>query len=365
MEERFNIVNFLKSAVVTGASDEHLKVGFPPFVRVNGFIRKTNLPPITLEDIESAIADIAPINVYEKLSTILDIDFTYEIKGISRFRINYNKQLCNSALVIRNIPFAIPALKELNLPECLEDLINYKNGIILVTGPTGSGKSTTLASLIDRIIKKDPKHIITIEDPVEYIFTSQKGIVSQRQVEVDTTSFSAGIKYSLRQDPDVIFVGEIRDKETMEAALKAAETGHLVLTTLHTNDAVQTINRIVNMFEESNRYLIRKQLSETLRTTIAQRLVYSEKYEKRFPVCEILTVTPTVKDYIVKDNSEAIYELIRENNIDNMTSMNMSLFELVSQGLITTQEALQNSDDTIELEKMFRGAYQGTKGYYE
>lgn len=365
MEENFNIINFLKSAIATGASDEHLKVGLPPFVRVNGYIKKTNLSPVTLENIEKSLLEIAPVNIQERLASLNDIDFMFEIKGVSRFRVNYNKQLGKPALVIRNIPYKIPELKDLQLPEYLGELIKSKNGIILVTGPTGSGKSTTLASLINQIIKKDSKHIITIEDPVEYVFPSCKGIISQRQVEVDTNSFSSGIKYSLRQDPDVIFVGEIRDKETMEATLKAAETGHLVLTTLHTNDAVQTINRIVNLFEESNRYLIRKQLAETLRATIAQQLIYSEKHNKRFPACEILTVTSTVKDYIVKDNTEAIYELIRENNIDGMISMNMSLFSLASQDLISKEEALKNSNDPGELEKLFRGAYLGTKGYYE
>ena len=173
------------------------------------------------------------------------------------------------------------------------------------------------------------------------------------------------IKYALRQDPDVIFIGEIRDKETMEAALKASETGHLVLSTLHTNDAVQTINRIVNMFEESNRYLIRKQLSETLRATIAQKLIYSEKEQKRFPACEIMVVTSTIKDYINKDNTDEIYELLSDNTIDNMISMNTSLAILTDKGLITQEEALENSNDEPELEKMFRGVYQGTKAYYE
>ena len=235
----------------------------------------------------------------------------------------------------------------------------------MVTGPTGSGKSTTIASLINNINENSAKHIITIEDPVEYIYNCKKSIVSQRQIGVDTASFSDGIKYALRQDPDVIFIGEIRDKETMSAALKAAETGHLVLTTLHTNDAVQTINRIVNMFEESNRSIVRKQLSETLRATIAQKLVYSEALNKRFPVCEILVSTPTIKDYISKGVTEEIYELISENNVDNMVSMNSSLALLVSQGKITQEEALETSNDENELEKLFRGVYQGTKNYYE
>lgn len=365
MGESFNIIQFLKSAVATGASDEHLKVGYPPFIRKNGFIKKTNLAPLTKEDLDRAIKVIAPSTLKEDILNLCDLDFMYEIKGCSRFRINYNRQLGSAGLVIRNISYNIPELKELSLPEILNSIIESQNGIILVTGPTGSGKSTTIASLINEINKKSSKHIVTIEDPIEYVFGCRKSIVSQRQVGVDTNTFSDGIKYALRQDPDVIFIGEIRDKETMEAALKASETGHLVLSTLHTNDAVQTINRIVNMFEESNRYLIRKQLAETLRATIAQKLVYSEKENKRFPACEIMVVTSTIKDYITKDNTEEIYELLSDNTIDDMISMNASLAVLTEKGLISEQEALENSNDESELEKIFRGVYQGTKAYYE
>ena len=259
----------------------------------------------------------------------------------------------------------IPKLKELSLPDILGTLIEQHNGIILVTGPTGCGKSTTIASLINYINETKARHVITIEDPVEYVFECKNSIISQRQIGVDTKTFADGIKYALRQDPDVIFIGEIRDKETMTAALKAAETGHLVLSTLHTNDAVQTINRVVNMFDEANRYLIRKQLSETLRATIAQKLVYSEKMQKRFPACEIMVVTSTVKDYLVKDNLDEIYELLKDNNLDDMVSMNSSLASLVSSECITKEEAIQTSNDVPELEKIFRGVYLGTKAYYE
>ncbi len=364
-EKEFDIIQFLKSAVATGASDEHLKVGHAPFIRKNGFIKKTNLPILSKEDLEQAVMNIAPTSLLDKLSLCFDIDFMYEIKGCSRFRVNYNRQMGNPALVIRNIPYGIPSLNELELPEVLNDVIKYQNGIILVTGPTGSGKSTTLASLINQISINESKHIITIEDPVEYVFNCKKGIISQRQVEVDTASFSDGIKYALRQDPDVIFIGEIRDRETMSAALKASETGHLVLSTLHTNDAVQTINRIINMFDESNRSIVRRQLAETLRATIAQKLVYSEQNEKRYPACEIMVVTPTIRDYIIKDNTEAIYELLSDTNIDDMISMNMSLASLVAKGLITQDEALRNSNESNELEKIFRGVYQGTRAFYE
>lgn len=365
MSESFNITQFLKSAVATGASDEHLKVGQPPFIRKNGFIKKTNLPVLTKEMLERAAIEITPTSLVDDLATCCDIDFMYEIKNCSRFRVNYNRQMGNPALVIRNISYGIPSIKELELPEILNEIVQYTNGIVLVTGPTGSGKSTTLASLINQISASESKHIITIEDPVEYVFSCQKSIVSQRQVSVDTKSFSDGIKYALRQDPDVIFIGEIRDKETMAAALKASETGHLVFSTLHTNDAVQTINRIINMFEESNRDIVRRQLAETLRATIAQRLVYSEEHKKRFPACEIMVVTPTIKDYIIKDNCEEIYELLNDTSIDNMTSMNLSLFALATNNLISQEEALENSNDPNELEKMFRGVYQGTKSYYE
>ena len=361
----FDIVKFLKSAVATGASDEHLKVGHAPYIRKNGFIKKINMPELSKQELDNAILEIAPASLTDRILNCLDIDFMYEIKGCSRFRVNYNRQLGEPALVIRNIPYGIPALSELNLPSVLNEIINYQNGIVLVTGPTGSGKSTTLASLINEIALNSSKHIITIEDPVEYIFSCQKSIISQRQVEIDTKSFSDGIKYSLRQDPDVIFIGEIRDKDTMAAALKASETGHLVFSTLHTNDAVQTINRIINLFEEANRPIIRRQLADTLRATIAQKLIYSEENKTRYPACEIMIVTPTIRDYIYKDNCDAIYELISENNIDNMISMNASLAMLASENFISEEEALEASNDVNELEKMFRGIYQGTKGLYE
>ncbi len=363
--DKFEIVKFLKSAVVSHASDEHLKVGYPPYIRKNGFIKKISMDILTKEDMEFAIQEIAPVELKDKILTKTDFDFMYEIPGCSRFRINYNRQLGNPSLVIRNIPYNIPNLSELALPEILNSVINYQNGIVLVTGPTGSGKSTTLASLINQISLHTAKHIVTIEDPVEYVFNSTKSIISQRLVGVDTETFSEGIKYALRQDPDVIFIGEIRDRDTMEAALKAAETGHLVFSTLHTNDAVQTINRIVNMFEEANRFMIRKQLSETLRATIAQKLIYSNANDKRYPACEIMVVTPTIKDYIRKDNLDEIYALLASNNIDDMVSMNMSLLHLFNLGKISEEEALEASNDANELEKMFKGVYQGTVNYYE
>jgi len=365
MSEGFNINNFLRSAVAAGASDEHLMVGHAPYVRKEGFIMKTKAEPVTKENLENAILEMVSSSVRESVLNSYDLDFMYEIKGCSRFRVNYGRTVGMPSLVIRNIPYTISDLNDLSLPDIISQVVNYKNGIVLVTGPTGSGKSTTLASLINKIAKEKAVHIITIEDPIEYVFSTSKSIISQRQIGVDTSTFSDGIKYALRQDPDVIFIGEIRDEATMSAALKAAETGHLVFSTLHTNDAVQTINRIINMFDLSVRDLAKRQLAETLRATISQKLVYSEKNQKRYPACEVLVVTPAIKDYMTKGNTEDIYTLLGETNIDNMMSMNMSLATLVQDGCITEEEALAASNDEAELEKMFRGVYQGTRNYYE
>ena len=228
----------------------------------------------------------------------------------------------------------------MTLPESIEQFATLNNGLVLITGPTGSGKSTTIASLIDYININYPKHIITIEDPVEFIFTNKKSIVSQRQVLIDTPTFPDGIKYALRQDPDVIFIGEIRDKETVVAALKAAETGHLVFATIHTNDAIQTVNRIVNMYEPSDRDFVRSQLAAVLRGTVSQKLIPISNGTGRRPACEVLVVTPTVKDFIEKDKLGEIYELVKKGSFNNMITMNTSLYRLFEQDLITEDLSL-------------------------
>jgi len=290
------------------------------------------------------------------------LDFAYEIHGVSRFRVNLSRQLGKSALVIRTIPYCIRRVAELMLPESIEQFATLNNGLVLITGPTGSGKSTTIASLIDYININYPKHIITIEDPVEFIFTNKKSLVSQRQVLIDTPSFPDGIKYALRQDPDVIFIGEIRDKDTVTAALKAAETGHLVFATIHTNDAIQTVNRIVNMYEPSDREFVRGQLASILRGTVSQKLIPISNGTGRRPACEVLVVTPTVKDFIEKDKLEEIYELVKKGSFNNMITMNTSLYRLYEQDLITEDDAMSYSDNKNELQQMFRGVFHGTFG---
>jgi len=352
----FDIVQFLKLAVTKGASDIHLRTNEIPAIRINGLIIvKTNYPELTAMDMDDIINSLAPENIKENLKNILDIDFSYEIPGYSRFRINICREKGQKALVIRVIPYEIQVIKKLNLPPFIEKFTKFNNGIILVTGPTGSGKSTTLAALLDLININDPKHIITLEDPIEFIHSNKKSIFTQRQLGIDTTSFPDGLKYALRQDPDVILIGEMRDRETISSALKAAETGHTVFSTLHTNDAVQTVNRIINTFEPHERDSVRQQVAATLKGIIAQKLVKRADKTGRVPAIEVLTVTPTVKDYIEKNELENIYDLIRIGSVTEMITMNMSLYRLVKAELITKEDALEASNIPNELEQMFRG----------
>lgn len=361
MKEEFNINGFLAKAISIGASDVHLRADDYPIIRKDGKIIKIDMPKLTEDDLTIVVNIMVPKLARSRVSSAYDMDFSYEIKGLSRFRVNLSRQLGKSALVIRNIPYTVKTIQELNLPIALDQFVGLNNGLVLVTGPTGSGKSTTLASLIDSININYQKHIITIEDPIEFVFTGKKSIVSQRQVGADTPSFPEGVKYAMRQDPDVILIGEIRDRDTVEAALKAAETGHLVFATLHTNDAVQTINRIVNMFEPQNREFVRSQVASILRGTIAQKLVNCKKGEGRYPACEILVATPTIKDFIIKDQLEQIYDLVKKGSFNDMLTLNMSLYKLFEKEIITQEEALANSDTKNELQQMFKGVYHGTK----
>ncbi|MDR1167737.1 MAG: PilT/PilU family type 4a pilus ATPase [Heliobacteriaceae bacterium] len=358
--ENFNITEFLKKAVGSGASDIHLRVGEHPAIRVNGKILKIDTPALSEQDIASVCEALMPERFCGK--DYSDLDFAYEVAGVSRFRVNLSRQMGKNALVIRTIPYNIKKISELNLPEAVEQFSNLNNGLVVVTGPTGSGKSTTIASLIDSVNINYNKHIITIEDPVEFIFTSKKSVVSQRQVLLDTAGFPEGIKYALRQDPDVIFIGEIRDTETAVSALKAAETGHLVFATVHTNDAVQTVNRIVNMFAPADRAFMRNQVAQVLRGTISQKLVPLANGSGRYPACEVLVVTPTVKDFIEKDNLSDIYGLVQKGSFNNMITMNASLYRLYDAGLITAETAAEYSDNKNELQQMLRGVYHGTFG---
>ena len=365
--DSFNIDEYLREIYTHGGSDIHLHADEHPIYRKNGKIFKsTNYPKITEEKIIESIREILPeksmSDIFEnKLKTSNDFDFCYEIENVARFRVNVCERMYKKGLVIRTIPYEPIPLNKLYLPPAVAKLAEFNNGLILVTGPTGSGKSTTLASLINLINETQQKHIISLEDPVEFSYKNKKCIITQRQVEIDTESFSTGVKYALRQDPDVILIGEIRDLETLDAALKAAETGHLVLSTLHTNDAVQTINRIINMYAPEQRPFLRQQLAATLRATIAQKLLPTVDGTSRRAACEFLVVTPTIQDLIIKEEIESIYELVKNGSFNNMITMNMSLYQLYKAGIITATTAIEASDKKNELQQMLRGMYHGVQ----
>lgn len=355
-----SIMNLLKSAVSKGISDIHLKINEPPAVRKDGKIYRTQLPVLTEEEFCQILEMLVPSSFRNKAYDTFDADFSYDIPGVSRFRINLSHELGKMFMVIRVISYHIPTVDELNLPKSIEKFSLFTNGIVFVTGATGSGKSSTLAAMVNHINKTQEKHIITIEDPVEYVFTPDKSIITQRQVEIDTPSFPDGIKYALRQDPDVILIGEIRDSETMNAALKASETGHLVLATMHTNDAIQTINRALGFYEPKDRDSVKKLLAEALRGTISQNLIPRIDRPGRIPACEILVNTPTVKDFILRDSLEQIYDLVKKGNFNEMVSFNISLFNLYKNGVISKENAIYFSDNKVELQQYLRGAFHGT-----
>lgn len=356
----FDFENFLKDIVQMGVSDIHLRVGEVPVVRKNGEIIKTHNKPLTKEVLESIVENICPEYKKNEINEIKNYDFLYELPNISRFRVNYAKTLQNPMLVLRVIPFEAPSFEEKNIPTILQKICKQQNGIVFVTGPTGCGKSTTLATMLEYINQNFNKHIITIEDPIEFIYTNKQSVFSQRQIGIDSEDYPTSIKYSLRQDPDIILIGEIRDRNTAKEALSAAETGHLVFTTMHTSDAVQTVNRIVNLFEPHERDQIRNQLAQVLRATIAQKLLPKKDHSGRVPAFEILIATASIKDYIIKGELAKIYSLIKEGKYSDMMTLNMHLTNLSKTGLISEETAFEASENKNEIQQIFKGTYHTT-----
>ena len=351
----FDLNTFLKKVVAMNVSDVHLLQNEHPMLRINNKITKINMPPLTKEDMYNICKEIVPINFKNKIDEICDLDFAHEIPGISRFRVNISKTTGYFKVVMRIIPIEIKTLEEIKIPKSVETLTTFNNGLVVVTGATGSGKSTTIASMIDCINMNSYKHIVTLEDPIEFVYTSKKCTITQRQVGIDTPTFADGIKYSLRQDPDIIFIGEIRDINTISAALNAAETGHLVFATIHTRSAVQTVNRIVNMFPPETRDFVRCQLASVLVGTISQKLIPTADGKGRVPACEILINSSTVKDYIEKNKLEDIYDVMSKGVTNGMSTMNNALYELYTSGEVTQETATLYSDNPNELQAMFRG----------
>ncbi len=342
-----------QEAVKTNASDIHIVAGAPPALRIDGkIVYLTQYPVLLPKDTQSLIYSIMSEKqrrVYEEQH---EVDFSIGMRNIGRFRVNVYRQRGTVAAALRRLPYEIKPMEELGLIPSVKELCHKSMGLVLVTGPTGSGKTTTLASMIDYIDSNFEYHIITIEDPIEYLFPHKKSVVSQREVGNDTNGFSIALKYALREDPDVILVGEMRDLETIRAALTAAETGHLVFGTLHTNTAIQTINRIVNVFPEHEQDQIRTELSFVLQGVISQRLV-PKVGGGRVLIHEVLIPNTAIRNLIRENKIHQIYGLMQAGQAESgMQTMNQSILKALKEGLITLEDALKISPDPQELRRM-------------
>lgn len=333
-----DISDLLAFGVKNNASDLHLSAGMPPMIRVDGDIRRINMPELEHKEVHSLIYDIMNDKQRRDFEEFLEVDFSFELPGTARFRVNAFNQDRGAAAVFRTIPVDILTLDQLGCPASFKDIITVPRGIVLVTGPTGSGKSTTLAALMDYKNDNNYEHILTIEDPIEFVHKSKKCLINQREVHKHTHGFSEALRVALREDPDIILVGELRDLETIRLALTAAETGHLVFGTLHTSSAAKTIDRIIDVFPEGEKGMVRSMLSESLRAVIAQTLM-KRIGGGRIAAWEIMTGTAAIRNLIREDKIAQMYSTIQTSRKDGMQTLDQHLAELVQNGLISRQDA--------------------------
>ena len=333
------ISELLAFAVKNKASDLHLSAGLPPMIRVHGDVRRINLPPMEHSDVHDMVYDIMndlQRKVYEET---MECDFSFEIPNLARFRVNAFVQNRGSGAVFRTIPSKVLSLEDLNCPKVFTDIAQNPRGIVLVTGPTGSGKSTTLAAMINFINENDYGHILTVEDPIEFVHESKKCLINQREVGPHTMSFNNALKSALREDPDVILVGEMRDLETIRLALTAAETGHLVFGTLHTSSAAKTIDRIVDVFPAAEKEMVRSMLSESLRSVISQTLLKTKDGTGRVAAHEIMIGTPAIRNLIRENKVAQMYSAIQTGQNVGMQTLDQCLTELVRRNIVAVGEA--------------------------
>lgn len=323
-----------------GASDLHLTSGSAPYTRIDGEMVKQNYKSVSAETCKSLIYEILTENQKELFESQLDLDFSYPLSGVGRFRVNVFMQRHGAAACFRLIPEHIKTIEELDLPEQLRELIDASEGLVLITGPTGSGKSTTLAALIHEINLKQQAHIITIEDPIEFVHQNHSSLISQREIASHTKSFHTALRAALREDPDIILVGEMRDLETISLAITAAETGHLVFATLHTNSAIKTIDRIIDVFPENQQTQIRVMLSESLRGVVAQALLPRPDRRGRVPAVEVLVNVPAVANLIREGKTHQIQTVMQTNRAHGMATFETSTQDLIQKGLISQEDGL-------------------------
>ena len=350
VSEGVKIQQLFKLMVESGSSDLHITPHSPPAMRVSGEMVRVKIPALSQDDTRRLIYQILTDEQKDELEKNLEMDFSFGIKGLARFRGNVFYAKGGVAGVFRLIPSIIPDFKALNLPKVLIEMTDVSNGLILVTGPTGSGKSTTLASLLDRLNENEAAHMVTLEDPIEFVHSHKGCIVNQREVGSDTVTFHRALKSLLRQDPDIVLVGELRDAETIEAALTIAETGHLVFGTLHTNSCVQTINRVVNVFTSDQQDQVRTLLSFVLQGVVAQQLIPKSYENGRCLAMEILIPTPAIRNLIREDKIHQIYSQMQiGQDKSGMITMNQSLKRLVDTGIIDVDTALSYTTEIEEL----------------
>ncbi|HHG3634324.1 TPA: type IV pilus twitching motility protein PilT [Vibrio parahaemolyticus] len=340
-----DITELLDFSVKHNASDLHLSAGVPPMVRIDGDVRKLGIPAFTHQEVHRLVFEIMNDAQRSEFEEKLEVDFSFELHNVGCFRVNAFNQSRGCAAVFRTIPSSIPTLEELEAPEIFKKIANAEKGLVLVTGPTGSGKSTTLAAIVDYINRNHNKHILTIEDPIEFVHNNNKCLINQREVHRDTHSFQNALRSALREDPDVILVGEMRDKETISLALTAAETGHLVFGTLHTSSAAKTIDRIIDVFPGSDKDMVRSMLSESLRSVIAQKLL-KRNGGGRIACHEIMMATPAIRNLIREDKVAQMYSIIQTGAAHGMQTMEQNARQLMAQGMVSREEV----DSKIGLE---------------
>jgi twitching motility protein PilT len=347
----------LDEMIERGASDLHLKVGTRPTFRVDGELVVMDHPPLSQKDLEATVEEILTPEQKETFVRDQEIDFAFGVAGFARFRSNFYFQRGTYSMAIRHVPLGVPAIEDLNLPPIVENLALRPRGLILVTGTVGSGKSTTLAAMIDSINRSMARNVITVEDPIEFLHRDDKSLISQREIGVDSHTFADALRHILRQDPDVILLGEIRDRETMSIALMAADTGHLVLSTLHTIDAAQTVNRIISFYAPHQHDEVRYLLANTLQAVISQRLLPRASGKGRVPAVEVMINTPTIKEYLMDpEKTSLIRSAIHEGVTQyGMQTFDQSLMKLYRDGLITLEVATHASTSPAEFDLRIRG----------